>query len=76
MCDFHKLCKIGISKVGDKVTIRSMIDPNKILVVGVVRSLDPMAKVGDTLLGSHWCEVHVNVPMESNKELMRPYHNF
>ena len=52
MYDFHKLYKIDIFKIGDEVTIRSMIDPNKILAVGEVRSLDSMAKVGDTPLGS------------------------
>ena len=76
MYDFHKLYKIDTFKVGDEVTIRSMIDPNRILAVGEVRSLDPTAKVGDTPLGSRWCEVHVNVPVESNEELMRPYHDF
>lgn len=38
--------------------------------------MDPAAEVGDTPLVSHWCEVHVNVPVESDEELMRPYHNF
>ncbi|XP_071939087.1 uncharacterized protein [Coffea arabica] len=63
-------------QVGDKVTIRSMVDSSKICAVGVVRNLDPTAEVGDIPLGSHWCEVHVNVPVENDEELMRPYHNF
>ncbi|XP_027173367.1 uncharacterized protein LOC113773046 [Coffea eugenioides] len=63
-------------KVGDKVTIRSMVDSNKICAIGVVRNLDRTAEVGDTPLGSHWCEIHVNVPVENDEELMRPYHNF
>ena len=65
-----------VFKVGDKVTIRSMVDSSKICGVGVVRNLDPTAEVGDIPLGSHWCEVHVNVPVENDEELMRPYHNF
>ncbi|XP_071920597.1 uncharacterized protein [Coffea arabica] len=62
--------------VGDKVTIRSMVDSSKICAVGVVRNLDPTVEVGDIPLGSHWCEVHVNVLVENDEELMRPYHNF
>ena len=53
-----------------------MLDPNKIVIVRVVQNLDPTAKVGNTPLGSHWCEIHVNVPMDSDEELMRPYYNF
>ncbi|XP_027118274.1 uncharacterized protein [Coffea arabica] len=63
-------------KVGDKVTVRSMVDSSKICAVGVVRNLDPTSEVGDTPLGLHWCEIHVNVPVENDEELMRPYHNF
>lgn len=53
-----------------------MIDPSKIVALGVVRSLDPNEQVGEQPLGSHWCEVHVNVPIEFNEELIRPYHHF
>lgn len=53
-----------------------MIDSNKILAVGVIRSLDPTTEVGDTPLGLHWCEIHVNVPVENDEDLMRSYHNF
>ena len=53
-----------------------MLDRNKIVALGVVRSLYPNTEVGQQQLGSHWCEVHVNVPKEFNEELMRPYYHF
>lgn len=53
-----------------------MLDPNKTSVVGASRSLDPTTEVGNTHLGLHYCEVYVNVPVEINEELIKPYHNF
>ncbi|KAL8476900.1 hypothetical protein ACS0TY_029267 [Phlomoides rotata] len=60
--------------VGAYVTLKSLFDPNKVVAIGYINSIDPCPEVGGQLLGSNWCEVNVKVVFEHG-ELIRPYGN-
>lgn len=52
--------------------MRSMFDSSKTVAIGYVNSLDPLKQIGQVRLGHNWCEVHINVGVEFDEELLRP----
>ena len=43
------------------------------MAIGRLQSLDPSTIVGGQPLGSNWCEVLVQVVVERDEHLIRPY---
>lgn len=40
---------------------------------GCLHSIDPNAQVGGQALGDNWCQVHVQVVLQPEEQLIRPY---
>ncbi|XP_027157821.1 uncharacterized protein LOC113759443 [Coffea eugenioides] len=58
---------------GDWVDIFSLFDPTKCLAIGRLQGIDPSKVVGGQPLGPCWCEILVQIVMERNEQLIRPY---
>ena len=53
--------------------IFSLFDPTKCLAIGRLQGIDPSKVVGGQPLGPCWCEILVQIVMERNEQLIRPY---
>ncbi|XP_071940100.1 uncharacterized protein [Coffea arabica] len=60
-------------KEGNWISLFSLNEPTKVVAVGRLQSLDPSTIVGGQPLGSNWCEVLVQVVIERDEHLIRPY---
>ncbi|XP_071928161.1 uncharacterized protein [Coffea arabica] len=60
-------------KEGDWISLFSLDEPTKVVAIGRLQSLDPSTIVGGQPLGSNWCEVLVQVVVERDEHLIRPY---
>ncbi|CAI9102846.1 OLC1v1001195C1 [Oldenlandia corymbosa var. corymbosa] len=60
-------------RFGGLVLLKSLQDSSKIVAKGVLRSLDPNGVVGGQRLGKSCCEVFVEMVMEWDEEMVRPY---
>ncbi|XP_071923170.1 uncharacterized protein [Coffea arabica] len=58
---------------GDWVDIFSLFDPTKCLAIGRLQGIDPSKVVGGQPLGPCWCEILVQIVVERNEQLIRPY---
>ncbi|XP_052206799.1 uncharacterized protein LOC127811129 [Diospyros lotus] len=62
--------------VQNRVCLKSINDPTQIVAKGIVRSIDPSTEVGGSRLRPNWCEVHIQVAVEWDEELIRRYGMF
>ncbi|KAL3834134.1 hypothetical protein ACJIZ3_008870 [Penstemon smallii] len=62
------------AKVGDDVLIKSE-NASKIVATGYVYGIDPSLEIGKQCLGPNWCEVNIQVAIESGEKLLRPHSN-
>ncbi|KAI0492510.1 hypothetical protein KFK09_026783 [Dendrobium nobile] len=60
-------------EVGTKVAVKSILDSTKTVAIGYIQSMDPEHKVGNYPLGPNWCAVHINIPVNWEEHLIRPY---
>ncbi|KAL8523241.1 hypothetical protein ACS0TY_013274 [Phlomoides rotata] len=60
-------------RVGGFVILRSVLDSTKIVAKGCLHSTDSNAQVGGQALGDKWCQVHVQVVLQPEEPLIRPY---
>ncbi|KAH6798267.1 hypothetical protein C2S52_022821 [Perilla frutescens var. hirtella] len=60
---------------GMNVLLKSLFNPTKIVAKGYVRNTDPSTVVGGQMLGLNWCEVNVQVIVDPEERLIRPYNN-
>ncbi|KAL3834041.1 hypothetical protein ACJIZ3_023667 [Penstemon smallii] len=61
-------------QVGDDVLIKSE-NASKIVATGYVYGIDPSLEIGKQCLGPNWCEVNIQVVIESGEKLLRPHSN-
>ncbi|KAI0492123.1 hypothetical protein KFK09_026388 [Dendrobium nobile] len=61
------------SKVGTKVAVESVLDSTKTVAIGYIQSMDPTHMVGNYPLGQNWCSIHINIPVNWEEHLIRPY---
>ncbi|KAJ0809893.1 putative transposase, Tnp1/En/Spm [Helianthus annuus] len=57
----------------DLVFLKSVLNSTKTIARGRFPSLDPNDLVGGTEIGLEWCEVNIQVPIEKDENLVRPY---
>ncbi|KAL3849571.1 hypothetical protein ACJIZ3_011453 [Penstemon smallii] len=62
-------------QVGDDVLIKSKLDASKIVATGYVYGIDPSLEIAKQCLGPNWCEVNIQVAIESGEKLLRPHSN-
>ncbi|XP_052210244.1 uncharacterized protein LOC127813348 [Diospyros lotus] len=63
-------------QVQNRVCLKSINDPTQIVAKEIVRSIDPSTEVGGSRLRPNWCEVHIQVAVEWDEELIRRYGMF
>ncbi|KAL0920042.1 hypothetical protein M5K25_009148 [Dendrobium thyrsiflorum] len=71
--DVHSLNNSALIQVGTKVAVKSVLDSTKTVAIGYVQSMDPAHRVGNYPLGPNWCLVHINIPVNWEEHLIRPY---
>nr|XP_027071835.1 uncharacterized protein LOC113696652 [Coffea arabica] len=67
--------RIGAHSIqeGDWVDIFNLFDPTKCLAIGRLQGIDPSKVVGEQPLGPCLCEILVQIVVERNEQLIRPY---
>ncbi|KAG8383449.1 hypothetical protein BUALT_Bualt04G0014400 [Buddleja alternifolia] len=55
------------------IALLSIMDRKEIVAKGFLKNMDPSDQVGGQALGKNYCEVHVNVAVKSDEDLIRPY---
>ncbi|KAG8372469.1 hypothetical protein BUALT_Bualt12G0069400 [Buddleja alternifolia] len=58
------------------VALLSIVDRKEIVAKGFLKSMEPSNQVGGQVLGKNYCEVHVNVVVKRDEELIRPNDSF
>ena len=58
------------------MVLKSVVDQKTIVANGYLVTLDANGDVGGCHLGSNWCAVHVQVAVNRDEPLMRPYSFF
>ncbi|PKU80709.1 uncharacterized protein LOC110097958 [Dendrobium catenatum] len=71
--DVHSFNNSAHIQVGTKVAVKSVVDSTKTMAIGYIRSMDPTHMVGNYPLGQNWCSVHINIPVNWEEHLIRPY---
>ncbi|KAH7847069.1 hypothetical protein Vadar_021484 [Vaccinium darrowii] len=59
--------------VGDYAYFKSVANPIEFVGKGRIASMNPSTQVGGEELGANWCEIHVQVPIQWDEHLIRPY---
>ncbi|KAH6787388.1 hypothetical protein C2S52_006940 [Perilla frutescens var. hirtella] len=60
---------------GMNVLLKSLFNLTKIIAKGCIRNTNPSTIVGGQMLGLNWCEVNVQVIVDPEERLIRPYNN-
>ncbi|KAH6796804.1 hypothetical protein C2S52_021358 [Perilla frutescens var. hirtella] len=60
---------------GMNVLLKNLFNPTKTVAKGRVHNTNPSTVVGGQMLGLNWCEVNVQVIVEPDERLIRPYNN-
>ncbi|KAI0519409.1 hypothetical protein KFK09_006856 [Dendrobium nobile] len=71
--DAHSFNNSTLIQVGTKVAVKSILDSTKTVAIGYIQSMDPAHRVGNYPLGPNWCSVHINIPVNWEEHLIRPY---
>ncbi|PIM99106.1 hypothetical protein CDL12_28403 [Handroanthus impetiginosus] len=56
--------------------LMSIINRNEIVAKGYLKNMDPGTKVGGQVLGRNYYEVHINVAVKADEDLVRSYLHF
>ncbi|PIN06675.1 hypothetical protein CDL12_20769 [Handroanthus impetiginosus] len=62
--------------IHSSVSLMSNINRNEIVAKGYLKNMEPSTEVGGQVLGRNYYEVHINVEVKADEDLVRPYLHF